>query len=116
MVVKARRVIEEAEEVTNSYGYDFRKYDTDERKINLEKQYCFKCRCEACSFPTKPELFRNGLLCQICQGCALEDGQYFKCLECNHRFSPKNHFVYIVKAERLHKKCKPEGTTRTVGI
>ncbi|XP_051169953.1 SET and MYND domain-containing protein 4-like [Leptopilina boulardi] len=85
LIVKATKDIGVGEEVLNCYGPHFRRMSKDDRQETLKNQYCFICKCEAC---TNPELRYflerfSALKCPECTGALHNLHSYsLHCLDC----------------------------------
>ncbi|XP_066994532.2 SET and MYND domain-containing protein 4 [Anabrus simplex] len=71
-VLQAVRPIKAGEEILDNYGYHYAVHTREDRLTNLEAQYFFRCRCEACT--SDWPLYVN-LPCVI---------SGFKCSHCGH--------------------------------
>ncbi|KAJ8681664.1 hypothetical protein QAD02_017456 [Eretmocerus hayati] len=105
LIVKAMRDIPVGDEVFNCYGPHFRRMGFKDRQEALLNQYCFHCKCEAC---TKKSL-RNfsdkftKLTCIHCSGPAeISHGSTVFCLECQNTYKfPEIKLCDLEKASEL---------------
>ncbi|XP_033229555.1 SET and MYND domain-containing protein 4-like [Belonocnema kinseyi] len=88
LIVKATKDIAAGEEVLNCYGPHFRRMSKDDRQETLKNQYCFICKCEACTSPELRYFLErfSALKCPECTGAfvALHNLHSYSlhCLDC----------------------------------
>lgn len=84
LVLYATKDIDVGDEITFSYGGNYRWQIFSERQSMLKKSYFFDCNCFACENKLQP--VNTALKCPTCSGSVVSDGDMI-CLSCGQ----KNH-------------------------
>lgn len=102
LIVRASRDIGQNEEIFNCYGPHYRHMTTEDRQKILKSQYCFTCKCKACTLPKLQYFIErfNAVKCLKCNGpvCNIKDSIY--CLDCGDKsqiYSPNK----IIQAKEI---------------
>ncbi|XP_043594924.1 SET and MYND domain-containing protein 4-like isoform X2 [Bombus pyrosoma] len=107
LIVRASRDIGESEEIFNCYGPHYRHMTTEDRQKILKGQYCFTCKCKACTLPKLQYFIErfNAVKCLKCNGpvCNIKDSIY--CLDCGDKsqiYSPSK----IIQAKEIFEAAQ----------
>ncbi|XP_068988865.1 SET and MYND domain-containing protein 4-like isoform X3 [Bombus flavifrons] len=107
LIVRASRDIGQSEEIFNCYGPHYRHMTTEDRQKILKSQYCFTCKCKACTLPKLQYFIErfNAVKCLKCNGpvCNIKDSIY--CLDCGDKsqiYSPNK----IIQAEEIFEAAQ----------
>lgn len=89
VVLRARRKIEEGEEITIQYVPPC--YGVPKRKLEIESEWFFKCRCARCSDVTEFGTYASALKCYSCrEGLVLpeepQEDSLWRCRFCSNPF------------------------------
>lgn len=102
VVLRARRLIEEGEEITISYVPTI--FGQPKRRQHINEEWYFDCKCPRCSDPTEFGTYTSALKCSRCrEGLILPHpnkmGDLWKCRFCDNPFEPEYIATYVQSLE-----------------
>ncbi|KAK9298502.1 hypothetical protein QLX08_008182 [Tetragonisca angustula] len=87
LIIRASKDIAKDEEIFNCYGPNYRYMTTEDRQKILKSQYCFTCKCTACTLPRLQYFMErfNARKCVKCNGPICNTIDSIHCLDCGDK-------------------------------